>query len=246
MIGYESDSTDINEHHFAIDTLFVYNCLKSTLNMSKISKGSLKRPNILKMVNIESNRSTVEAVLQPAAAARVGFEVSFHPGRRLVFSSFNGQDLIHIREYMRMGEREYPTKKGVCFTPGRLRVLRGKIGEIDEALRQQEVNTSYNVSLEGRSLYRTHLGAGIYASISEQFKGVSLRRYWVPEGQQAVVPTKNGIFIPASQWPVLKVKINELLAAHPELSDAVECINSHDNQFGLLDCRECMPFGWII
>jgi len=236
--------------------------------MSKITKRSLKRPNILKMENSESNSSlmkaalqplstlqggifesitpTIETLFQPTATLHSGFDVVFHPGRRLVSSPFNGQNLIHIREYVRMGEREYPTKKGVCFTPGRLKVLQGKISEIDEALKQQEVNSSYNVLLEGGSLYKYHLGAGIYVSISEKFKGVDLRRYWLPEGQHAVVPTKNGIFIPTSQWTALKLKFNELFIALPELLNATECINSHDNQLGLLDCHECMPFGWII
>jgi len=145
-----------------------------------------------------------------------------------------------------MGDREYPTKKGVAFTPERLRMLRGKIEEIDTALNQQEVNSSYGVSLDRTMLFKAHLDAGIYASVGENFKGVSLRRHWVPDGQFEIFPTKNGIFIPTSQWSKLKAKLNELFVVHPQLLDAVECITTHDNQFELLKCRECMPFGWMI
>jgi hypothetical protein len=174
------------------------------------------------------------------------FDVSFYPGRRLTTSVFNGQFLIHVREYMRMGDRDYPTKKGVCFTPGRLKLLREKMGEIDLALTQQEVNASCGVALvESTNLFKTHLGAGIYVSVDEKYSGVDFRRYWIPERKDVIVPTRSGIFLPISQWASLKQKLDMLLAAHPELLDAKECALSHDNQFGMIGCHECMPFGWI-
>jgi len=184
--------------------------------MSKITKGSLKRPTLLTMeikkpIEVLQPTETVALAAEAVAAAAApatqgGFDVTFSPGKHLVLSVFNGQTMIHIREYVRMFDREYPTKKGICLTPGRLKVLQGKIGEIDAVLNQQEVNASYGVSIDGGTLYKAHLGAGIYASIANNFTGVSLRRYWVPDGQLEVVPTKNGIFIPVSQWKWLKVK----------------------------------------
>jgi hypothetical protein len=130
-----------------------------------------------------------------------------------------------------MGECEYPTKKGVCFTPARLKVLRNKIEEIDEHLKNQSAP------------YKSHLGAGIYAS-SDKFNGVDLRRHWIPEGQPEMVPTKRGIYLPTIQWTSLKEKLTELLSTYPELSLAQECF--HDNQLELIDCRECLPFGWMM
>ena len=219
--------------------------------MSKIAKRNTKAAS-LKMEACETTCELVgPATLEStptASKTKEVFDTSFWPGRRLMLSNFNGRTLIHIREYVSMGDKEYPTKKGACFTPGRLSVLRGKIDEIDMMLLQQEVNASYNVTVGGEEpLYMAHLGAGIYASISEKYHGVSLRRYWMPEGQQAIIPTKNGIYLPANQWIALKFKLDELMATHPGLIDAVECINTHEgNQMGMIECRECTPFGWLI
>lgn len=172
------------------------------------------------------------------------FVTTFYPGKRLVMSRFNGQTLVHVREYHTMGDHVYPTKKGVCFTPGRLAVLRRSIEDINSAIRQQEANESCGVTVERGTLYKAHLGAGIYASVDEKYNGVSLRRHWMPEGQQEAVPTRNGIFLSASQWTKLLKKMEELETSHPELLTAQECALSHQNQMGMIDCRECMPFGW--
>ena len=82
----------------------------------------------------------------------------FAPGRYLVYSQFKGQYQIHVREYAHktmsngMGQCEYPTKKGVCFTPGRLKMLRNRIEDIDEYLKEKSKESEP---------YNTHLGAGI-------------------------------------------------------------------------------------
>ena len=212
--------------------------------MLKLTKRSTTKRTATVVADLEkteTNRTTEEAPLQSTTM----FDVEFYPGRRLIMSSFRGQTMIHIREYAIVGERQYPTKKGASFTPGRLSVLRRSLSNINEALRQQEVNESMGVTVEGEVLYKAHLGAGIFASIGEKFYGVSLRKHWIPEGQLVAVPTKNGIFIPVSQWKTLQKKLGELETAHPDLLLAQECAISHDNQLGMLDCYECMPFGWM-
>ena len=166
------------------------------------------------------------------------FKLSFAPGRYVVYTQYNNQTQIHVREYetktlLNGDHHEYPTKKGVCLTPQRLKVLRNKIVEIDENLNQRNENT----------VYKTHLGAGIQASV-DKFNGVDLRRYWIPQGQPSIVPTKSGIYLPAVQWKSLKEKLNELVSAHPELDDVEECF--HQNQMEIYDCHECQPFGYPI
>jgi len=115
--------------------------------------------------------------------------------------------------------------------------------EIDEQLRQQQEATAASSNATEDS-FKAHLGAGIYATVEGKYNGVDLRRYWLPKKQLLVVPTKSGIFLPSSQWTPLKMKLNDLIAARPELTLADEC--SHENQVGMMDCRECLPFGWII
>jgi len=206
----------------------------------KICKRVAKKTTLTSMVVDD------EADCASTAVTTTEFDASFWPGRRLVLSSYKGETFIHVREYEKIGDKEYPTKKGASFTPGRLRVLREKIATIDEMLRQQEINAAYNVTLGEPTLYKAHLGAGVYVSISENYPGVSLRRHWMPEGQQEVIPTKNGIYLPRKQWTALKIKLEELLSAYPELDHAAICSNSHaGNQMEFLVCRECTPFGWL-
>src|SRR6267154_1538038 len=144
------------------------------------------------------------------------FDVEFSSGKRLAYSQSKEQILIYIREY------------SLCFTPGRLRALRNRIGAIDEALNQQ--NAAEN--------YKDHLGAGIYVSVNNN--GVDLRRHWYSEGQCAIIPARNGIFLSTSDWIVFKLKLDELLYACPELVDVEECFH-----LGMMNCAECMQF-WIL
>jgi len=189
-------------------------------------------------VNKRGAKRTVKVETTPKAENNVQFSVQFVPGRYLTFSRFNEQDFIHVREYATTGERMYPTKKGVCFTPGRLRGLLNVIEEIDEQRKQQSSKASYKVQ---QGLYKTHLGAGIYVSTDNKFDGVDLRRYWRPEGALDAVPTKNGIYLSSTEWTTLKEKLNELLLLHPGLTLAEQCL--HQNLMDMSECRECDPFG---
>ena len=153
------------------------------------------------------------------------FDGTFAPGRRLVYSCINDQVLIHIYEYTVMGDHEILTMGGLCLTPGGLRVLRNKIGEIDELLWRQHISKVLEMrKIElGHVAYRAHLGAGVYVSVDNNFNGVDLRRHLVPDGQLTLVPTKEGISMPTPQWNSFKQKLNDLLSVHPELLDANEC-----------------------
>src|SRR6267154_1347942 len=153
------------------------------------------------------------------------FDGTFAPGRRLVYSCINDQVLIHINEYTVMVDHEILTMGGLCLTPGGLRVLRNKIGEIDELLWRQHISKVLDMcKIElGHVAYRAHLGAGVYVSVDNNFKRVDLRRHLVPDGQLTLVPTKEGINMPAPQWNSFKQKLNDLLSVHPELLDANEC-----------------------
>jgi len=174
------------------------------------------------------------------------FDEAFYPGRRLTATIFKGCLWVHVREYNDLNGKSYPTKKGASFTPGRLRVFRSMMDKIDTVLRQQEVNGSYGVDLGGGVMLKEHLGGGIYATVCEAFHGVTLRRHWMPpDGNGSIVPTKNGIYLPASQWESLKAKMDALLAACPELVNPGHCSDTHYNQMAMLECRECTPFGWL-
>lgn len=207
--------------------------------MSKITTRVTKRAVTSKKGNNETEAS---AEVLPSAASST-YDATFWSGRHLVLSNYNGRVLIHVREYMSIDGREYPTKKGACFTPLRLVKLRAMTSDIDEALNRQRVNVSYIPPvMVGAPLYKEHIGGGTYVSVSEQYNGVDFRRYWKPEDAQEPVPTKSGIYLPVAQWKALKSQLNELYAAHSELLIAEDCF--HQNQMGQVGCCECDPFGY--
>ena len=173
------------------------------------------------------------------------FDGVFAPGRRIVYSCIKDQVLIRICEYTVMGNQQIPTMGELCFTPSRLKVLRNRIGEIDEVLWRQnisKVSKVYKIQ-SGDVVYRAHLGAGVYVSVDKTFNGVDLRRHWIPEGQLTIFPSKDGINMSTPQWNSFKQKLNDLLSLHPELFDAKECF--HESSLDIIDCKECLPFGLL-
>src|SRR2546425_11818313 len=132
--------------------------------MPKVSKLSSKKETVVEEDKI---------VMAIIPTATVHFSAEFAPGKFVTYSRFNEQDLIHIREYIAMGGRTYPSKRGACFTPARLKALMNKFEEIDEQLKQLNSDASYKVV---QTKYMAHFGAGIY--VAQKYKGVNLRRYW--------------------------------------------------------------------
>jgi hypothetical protein len=197
--------------------------------------------------------TTIQVLMQPtlcssnqAGDAQGELKLMFAPQRYVVYTRFRDAVLVHIREFAAKtsgssaaGVSEYPTKKGVCLTPGRLFMLRSKLNEIDEHLKLQNIPNS-----QPPPAYRCHIGNGIYISTGGQgFNCVDIRRYWVPEGQATIAPTRRGICLSPHYWNLMKEKLHELLVIHPELDAALPCI--HDAQEEMMQCRECMPFGWM-
>ena len=153
--------------------------------------------------------------------------------------------LVHIREYAMktpssaIGVCEYPTKKGVSFTPGRLFMLRSKLDEIYNQFKLQQFP-----NLQPSPAYKHHIGGAIFVSTGQGFNCVDLRRHFIPEGKSFITPTKCGMAQSPNQWNSMKEKLVELLVLHPELESALPCMR--DGQEEMMQCRECMPFGWMM
>jgi hypothetical protein len=191
------------------------------------------------------DEQTEQQVPQPIHAEDEGeIKLKFAPQRYIVYNKFRGAALIHIREYAvktascAVGVCEYPTKKGVCFTPGRLFMLRSKLDEIDNQLKLQQFPNP-----QPSPAYKQHIGGAVFVSTGQGFNCVDLRRHFIPEGKSTITPTKCGIALSPNQWNSMKEKLQELLALHPELESAMPCM--HDAQEEMMQCRECMPFGWM-
>lgn len=170
------------------------------------------------------------------------FNESFHPGRRLSLSVFNSQLYIHIREFFMVKDVEMPTKRGVALNMDTLKMLRSNFQGVDNTLRQLEMGATSEIVHEDGTVYREHLGAAIYLTINKRMGGVDIRKFYKPQNSLSIAATKTGIFIPKSQWTVLKDRINELYNKYPKLDYIDMCIFNHQNQEAFLECSQCCPF----
>jgi len=70
--------------------------------------------------------------------------------------------------------------------------------------------------------YRVHVGRGIYASVSDGYKCVDLRRFYMPyglQGEHNIRPTKEGIALRLEdEWGALLDLLPVIYATNPELA----------------------------
>jgi len=96
--------------------------------------------------------------------------------------------------------------------------------------------------------YRVHLGHGIYASVSDGYMCVDLRRFCMPyglQGEHNIRPTKEGLALRLEdEWSALLDLMSVIHAANLELAAAKPCCDNadHANQLGMLCCSGCNPF----
>ena len=154
--------------------------------------------------------------------------------RYVTVSRFNGNLLVHIRQYQQNGKGgSYPTKIGITLSPSRFMTLLSFVDTIKsnvERLRNREQNVTCKL----------HLGGGIFVSISGDYLAVNIRRFFQPEGEITPHPTKKGLALRLSEWDNLTAQ----LQAIEKLIDSDErpCFESHLSPVTRFHCKECNPF----
>src|SRR6266516_1812492 len=76
-------------------------------------------------------------VILPMRMMKIHYSVDYASGRFVVYSCFQDQLLVHIRDYITMGTCIYPSNDGVCFRIYQRIDLVRKFAEIDEQLKRQ-------------------------------------------------------------------------------------------------------------
>ena len=149
---------------------------------------------------------------------------------------FNGALQIHIRQYERDGKGgSYPTKVGIALTPTRFMVLLSFIDTLKsnvERLRNRDQH----------AFCKIHLGGGIFATLSSDFRAVNIRRFFQPQGEIVPHPTKKGIALRLNEWDSLMTRlddINKLIN-----TDEKPCFErlDHIDPTVRFHCKECNPF----
>ena len=160
--------------------------------------------------------------------------------RFAVVCRFNGNILLHIRHYKfsKESNKFYPTKIGANLTVRRFAHLMTNLGEITKTFDQIRSSDNNIVS------FSLHVGGGIFCTLKTGVPGVDIRRYFVPQGETKVHPTKNGIALKYYEWTKFVNSLDEIKNSNPSLMNARHCFERgyHYNHEGAMTCTECNPF----
>ena len=150
--------------------------------------------------------------------------------RFLSTSTWQGEDRIDIREW-NLGEKTFPTRKGISLTLSRWKLLSANADEITS-------------TMQGRKNSETHLGGNVFATVSKDFPfRVDIRQFWIPKGEVTPKATRKGVSLTFQEWKGVVESVKELEEDFPLLKEVVPCLLSedHQNQEGMLKCAECTP-----
>jgi hypothetical protein len=156
------------------------------------------------------------------------------PTRFVTSSLYNGQRMIHIREFYNVGNRLYPKKgKGLAFTLTQWATFLTYKEDIDK-----KINNMNNVL----NVYK-HIGSNKYVSVNDGYNFVDLRLFWIPLNEEGVHPTRKGISLTFCEWRQLTYVMDTLPLFIPEIEITVPCMlrDDHTNVLGFMQCLNCNP-----
>ena len=167
------------------------------------------------------------------------FEKSIGNDRFLTASVYEGDIVVHVREYTTGHGKRYPTKKGAFFTKARWATFVGYMDDVERSVELLKAKQPIE--------YFQHIGGGYHVTVSKDVLCVNIRRYFQPSTGSKPIPTRSGIALRLFEWERLVSTIDELHESVPDLKVATPCYASddHANQMGYYDCRECNPFDRI-
>ena len=116
--------------------------------------------------------------------------------------SYNGQTRVDIRQYVKYGDKIYPTKSGVHLCSNQFVNLLNYLKDID-----RDVSDHRNKNIEG---FKHNLGDEVYVTASAGFPMVHIRLYYKNEDMPIALPTKVGLALRFDEWHSL-VNILELV-----------------------------------
>ena len=89
--------------------------------------------------------------------------------------------------------------------------------------------------------YCNHIGGGVHVSVNTGYLCIDLRKFYRPEQQTEMKPTRQGIALRIKEWYSLKQVIDSINDNFPALGTAVPCYFSDDHGYQE-DCKECYPY----
>lgn len=156
----------------------------------------------------------------------------------VVAKPFKGEMLVHVRKYDKRDDGLlFPTKKGIALNLEKWAKLEcWKSQDIDDEILKYRDNQEVD--------YMAHLGGNYYVTLKKGYPCVNIRRWFLPENEQEICPTKTGIALSFDQWKKVKlamVAVRDLLKNELENITFCEFTDSHAGQLGALRCSNCNP-----
>ena len=122
------------------------------------------------------------------------FQTEFNLGNERYVSvrDYNGETLIHIRQFKKYGERIYPTPLGVHLTISQFMTLIDLLEEIN--------NDVCDVRDKNVESFKYNLGNNVYVTANKEYPVVHIRFYFQNELMPFALPTKIGIALRFGEW----------------------------------------------
>ncbi len=113
-----------------------------------------------------------------------------------------------------------------CHSSGKMSFVRLKMPQVIQLLWESR---RIDDLLYGRNPYtareqRIHLGANIFASVNKQYEGVSVRKWYTPEGQnESLRPGLLGVLLPPDAWRKLYDVLDKFVDYTPHHANDMAC-----------------------
>src|SRR3989441_6287032 len=115
--------------------------------------------------------------------------------RYVTVKSYNGQTRVDIRQYVRYGDKIYPTKSGVYLSGSQFVNLLDLVKDIGN-----DVSEFRNKTVES---FKYHIGDEVYVTATEGFPLVHIRLHYKNEDMPIALPTKVRVALRFGEWEAL-------------------------------------------
>ena len=126
-----------------------------------------------------------------------------------VCSLNNGEHRIDLREFKQTEKYKFPTKRGISLSLELFKSLALATDMVDTAMNKNEV-------------LNYHIGGNIFLTVRSDNPCVNIRKYWKPENEENLVPTKKGICLRPAEYVNLKSHVSKFPNLKP--SFPVSCV----------------------
>ncbi len=131
-----------------------------------------------------------------------------------------------------------------CHTNGKTSRIRLSMPQVIQLLwdcsRVDELLQARNSDMAREQ--RIHLGGNVFASVNKQYEGVSVRKWYKPDGQnKGLKPGQPGMFLRVDAWRKLYDILHKFVDYMPHHANDMPCSYRHENAQGFIDCSFCNP-----